>query len=328
MQPGTYAETRIGGPDLPPDLASGTWTSTTCGTCWASICTYGELASDVPEGFLYDGQLRPVAWLNGAGQVYARFVHGTRVNVPEYMTTASGTYRILTDHLGSPRLVVNTTTGAVAQRMDYDAFGQVLADTSPGFQPFGFAGGLWDRDTGLVRFGARDYEPGTGRWTGKDPIRFAGGLNLYAYADNDPVNWKDPTGLWTVQVGGTVNYTLPFGVSGSYSAGIAFDGHGNISAYYGGGGGPGIGAGASAGINVGASSADDVHDLGGWFVNGSAGGGWGPNITADAFYGKTDDGRGIVGGGLSIGPGLGVTSFVGPTYTWLYDLRRQPTPCK
>jgi hypothetical protein len=97
------------------------------------------------EGFLYDGQLRPVAWLNGAGQVYATFVYGLHVNIPEYMTTSAGTFRILTDHGGSPRLVVNTTSGAVAQRQDYDSFGQVLADTNPGFQPFGFAGGLYDR---------------------------------------------------------------------------------------------------------------------------------------------------------------------------------------
>jgi RHS repeat-associated protein len=154
------------------------------------------------EGFLYDGQLRPVAWLNGAGQVYATFVYGLHTNVPEYMTTSAGTFRILTDHLGSPRLVVNTASGAVAQRMDYDAFGQVLADTNPGFQPFGFAGGLYDRDTGLVKFGARDYDPVTGRWTNKDPIRFRGGLNLYEYSSNDPVNRIDPTGLtWSESLG-------------------------------------------------------------------------------------------------------------------------------
>ncbi|HJW76259.1 MAG TPA: hypothetical protein VJ787_11445, partial [Thermoleophilia bacterium] len=105
------------------------------------------------EGFLYDGQLRPAAWLDGTGAVKATFVYGLHVNVPEYMTTSAGTFRILTDHLGSPRLVVDTSSGAVVQRMDYDSFGQVLSDTSPGFQPFGFAGGLWDRDAGLVRFG-------------------------------------------------------------------------------------------------------------------------------------------------------------------------------
>jgi uncharacterized protein RhaS with RHS repeats len=73
------------------------------------------------------------------------------------------TYRLLSDHLGSPRLVLNTGDGTVAQRIDYDEFGRVLTDTNPGFQPFGFAGGLYDRDTGLVRFGARDYDPLTGR---------------------------------------------------------------------------------------------------------------------------------------------------------------------
>ena len=66
---------------------------------------------------------------------------------------------------------------------------------NPGFQPFGFAGGLYDPDTGLVRFGARDYDPEVGRWTAKDPIRFDGGTtNLYVYADKDPVNLIDQTG--------------------------------------------------------------------------------------------------------------------------------------
>ena len=59
----------------------------------------------------------------------------------------------LSDHLGSPRLVVNTSSGAVVEEIDYDEFGNVTNDTSPGLTPFGFAGGLYDKDTGLVRFG-------------------------------------------------------------------------------------------------------------------------------------------------------------------------------
>src|ERR1700682_1600032 len=106
------------------------------------------------------------------------------------------TYRIISDTLGSVRLVVNVSTGAIAQELDYDEFGNVLMDTNPGFQPFGFAGGLYDRETGLVRLGARDYDPVTGRWTVKDPILFAGAeVNLYSYVFNDPINLLDPSGL-------------------------------------------------------------------------------------------------------------------------------------
>jgi RHS repeat-associated protein len=112
------------------------------------------------------------------------------------MIKAGVTYRIITDHLGSPRLVVDVATGAVAQRIDYDEFGQVLNDSNPGFQPFGFAGGLDDRDTKLVRFGARDYDALTGRWTAKDSIGFGGrSANLYAYVSGDPINLTDPLGL-------------------------------------------------------------------------------------------------------------------------------------
>ena len=69
------------------------------------------------------------------------------------------------------------------KRIDYDSFGNVIDDTNPSFDiPFGFAGGLHDRDTGLVRFGYRDYAPKIGRWTAKDPILFAGGdVDLYGY---------------------------------------------------------------------------------------------------------------------------------------------------
>jgi len=156
------------------------------------------------QGFLYDGQLQVVAELDGSGAVVSRFVYGDRVNVPEYLVRSPDaqhpspvTYRILTDQLGSPRLVVNVADGSIVQRMDFDEFGNVLAASNPGFQPFGFAGGLYDHDTRLVRFGARDYDAAVGRWTAKDPIGFGGGdANLYGYAVNDPVNLTDAAGLF------------------------------------------------------------------------------------------------------------------------------------
>jgi RHS repeat-associated protein len=120
-----------------------------------------------------------------------------------------GTYRIITDNQGSVRLVVDAETGKVAQRLDYDSFGRVLRDTNPGFQPFGFQGGLYDPDTGLVEFGCRWYDAETGRWISKDPILLDGGWNVYAFCGNDPINRTDPSGLysfwqWTSQVIGAV----------------------------------------------------------------------------------------------------------------------------
>jgi len=89
----------------------------------------------------------------------------------------------------------------VVKRIDYDTFGNIVNadrnDYNAAFKvPFGFAGGLYDGDTGLVRFGFRDYDPDTGRWTAKDPIRFAAGdTDLYGYCLNDPVNMIDLLGL-------------------------------------------------------------------------------------------------------------------------------------
>jgi len=147
------------------------------------------------QGFLYQDQLRPVAELDGNGSVVSRFVYGTRPNVPDFMIKNGVTYRVIPDQAGSVRLVVNAETGEVVQRLDYDAYGNVTGNTNAGFQPFGFAGGLYDDDTKLVHFGARDYDPFTGRWTSQDPAPFVGGTNLHAYAGNDPVNFGDPSGL-------------------------------------------------------------------------------------------------------------------------------------
>jgi RHS repeat-associated protein len=147
------------------------------------------------QGFLYQSALQIAAELDGNHQIISRFVYATGGNSPDYLIKNGQTYRLIKDHLGSPRLIINSATGAIEQRMDYDVWGRVTQDTNPGFQPFGFAGGLYDQDTGLVRFGARDYDPETGRWTAKDPILFAGGDgNLFAYVANDPVNWRDSNG--------------------------------------------------------------------------------------------------------------------------------------
>jgi RHS repeat-associated protein len=150
------------------------------------------------RAWLYRDSLRPVSEVDSAG-VFTHFVYASNAEesgAPIALIRAGVFYRVVKDHLGSVRLVVNATTGEVAQSIDYDAYGRVINETGAGFQPFGFAGGLYDSATNLVRFGARDYDASTGRWTNKDPIGFAGQQgNVYLYVGGDPVNGVDLRGL-------------------------------------------------------------------------------------------------------------------------------------
>ena len=122
-------------------------------------------------------------------------------NTPSSYTQNGNSYYIISDHLGSPRIITDAN-GNVLKEIEYDSFDNVISDTNPAIQiPFGFAGGLTDTDTGLIRFGYRDYDPIIGRWTALDPIGFAGGdTNLYGYVFSDPVNFVDPRGLLVVVV--------------------------------------------------------------------------------------------------------------------------------
>src|SRR5262249_38290374 len=83
----------------------------------------------------YADALRIAAELDGAGNVVSRFVYTTRPNVPEYVIKGGATYRLVLDQLGSPRLVVNASTGAVAEKVARDEFGVVEDDSSAGFVP-------------------------------------------------------------------------------------------------------------------------------------------------------------------------------------------------
>jgi RHS repeat-associated protein len=232
---------------------------------------------NLEKGWLYADALNPIAQLDSSGNVEATFIYGTRAHVPDAMVMTDGTvYRFITDHLGSVRLVVNAATGVVAQRMDYDAFGRVLNAVNRGFQPFGFAGGLYDDDTGLVRFGARDYDAYAGRWTAKDPTGFAGrDPNLYAYASSDPANQIDPDGMIVPVfvgglLGGAVVGGLVGGVLGGVKAAAAGGDFSSIASSVLTGAGIGAVAGALSGLTVVLPAAATVAIVGEGAVGGGA----------------------------------------------------------
>jgi RHS repeat-associated protein len=149
----------------------------------------------ITEKYLWQGLTRLLAVYDGSDNLVMRFLYGDS-RMPVAMEKGAAVYYLAYDQVGSLRAVADGS-GNVVKRIEYDSFGNILSDTNPTFEvPFGFAGGLHDRDTDLIRFGFRDYDPDIGRWTAKDPIGFWGGqVDLYGYCLNDPINLVDPSGL-------------------------------------------------------------------------------------------------------------------------------------
>ncbi|ADU61165.1 MAG: RHS repeat-associated core domain-containing protein [Pseudodesulfovibrio sp.] len=103
------------------------------------------------------------------------------------------TFTLHYDQIGSLRAVADQR-GNVIQETLYDPFGGIIESTNPALRiPLGFAGGLHDRYLGFVRFGWRDYDTFTGRWTAPDPLGDADGdPDWYGCCLGDPVNGVDP----------------------------------------------------------------------------------------------------------------------------------------
>ncbi len=148
----------------------------------------------VTEKYLWQGLTRLLAVYNADETLKMRFEYAD-ARMPLAMTKDGVTYYLGYDQVGTLKVVADAS-GTVVKRIEYDTFGNILSDSDASFAvPFGFAGGLCDKDTGLVRFGYRDYDPETGRWTAKDPILFAGGdTDLYGYCLNNPVGFIDHDG--------------------------------------------------------------------------------------------------------------------------------------
>ena len=165
----------------------------------------GKMVNGVlTKQWIYRDQLKPVAELDGTGNLVSEFIYGTKSNVPDLVVRGGVTYRLVSDQLGSPVLAINSANSSdVPFQATYAAFGErTLVAGIDDWMPFGFAGGTYDPDTKLTRFGWRDYYATTGRWVGKEPLRFVVGKNFYAFSLNDPVNYVDLTGLAPAPPGG------------------------------------------------------------------------------------------------------------------------------
>lgn len=164
------------------------------------------------DGWLYAGSLKPVARLDENDALSEIYVYADRGSVPAYIIAGSQRYKVVANHVGSVRLVVDVDDGTIVQRIDYTPWGAVLSDSNPGFQPFGFTGGMLDPGSGLTHLGHREYDANTARWTRKDPAGLLSSVNHYEYAASNPVNYSDPTGLVTARglIAGAVDASAQF----------------------------------------------------------------------------------------------------------------------
>lgn len=150
----------------------------------------------ITTNYVYDGQNIIFEYDNETGLEKSRYIHGPKVDEPLAMVRGdTNTHHYYhADGLGSI-IAITDKDQQVVETYTYSAFGVVKGEGNGIRNPYRFAGREWDAEAGLYYYRARYYDPKTGRFISKDPIGFAGGINLYAYVGNNPINRIDPFGL-------------------------------------------------------------------------------------------------------------------------------------
>ncbi len=246
------------------------------------------------------------------------YTHTLNIDEPLALERSDGTIRYYkADALGSI-IALTDENGAVTTSYAYDAFGNVTVSGSDA-NAIQYTGREND-GTGLYYYRARYYSPGMRRFINEDPIRLFGGINSYAYVQNNPVNWIDPSGLFGITVGfegaaAAFGFGGMGGIYGNFAHNPSlpwYQGWSSSVTIIAGGGAAASVAGVGGGVHIGGNNACDVDQLNGPFINaGRAGLG---AVSVGGF--RSLDGS-VSGGGVTVGPSLGYIGAIGGgTYTW------------
>jgi RHS repeat-associated protein len=196
---------------------------------------------------------------------------------PQGQYQSGSAYFYARDHLGSVREMTNAS-GTVVARYDYDPWGRLTTVIGTNKPDFTFTGLYAHAKSGLDMAVYRFYDPDLGRWLSRDRIGETGGLNLYRYVANDPVNLYDPDGL-TPQ-GALIGAGIGTWVGGTIGGAIG----GTIGVVGGGAGGtlvaPGVGT--VGGAVVGGATLGTEGTVGGAVIGGGFGA-WAGDVISDLW---------------------------------------------
>jgi RHS repeat-associated protein len=141
--------------------------------------------------FVYDGAdvIRDV---DGSGNTTAEYLNSLELDDKLRQTAGTTALYFLSDHLGTTRTLADAS-GNSASTLSYDSFGNVLSGSVT--SRYTYTGRELDSDSSVFFYRTRWYDPKHGRFLTEDPIQLAGGINLYIYVGNSPINLIDPLGL-------------------------------------------------------------------------------------------------------------------------------------
>jgi len=171
-----------------------------------------KTVGSITTRFLWDGS-ELLAELDGTGKLLKSYVHGPEVDEVLYQTDyiKNETLFFHLDNLQSA-VALTDVTGQVKESYTYDPYGNLTSSKDklgnnvplPSTRIL-YTGREFDFETGLYFNRARYYDPSLGRFINADPKGYAAGLNLYTYVQNNPLSFRDPSGL-DVYWGGGRNY--------------------------------------------------------------------------------------------------------------------------
>jgi RHS repeat-associated protein len=144
--------------------------------------------------YVYDGQNIEEELTGSTGTLTERYTYGPSTDEPLVGQRQPKIFFYEADGLGSVTSLTDPT-GAVAATYTYDSFGFLTNSTGSATNWLRYTARQFDSDTALYYNRARYYDPQTGRFVSEDPIRFAAGTNFYSYVSNNPVGYRDPSGL-------------------------------------------------------------------------------------------------------------------------------------